>query len=168
MTNLAADYGRLICGSFRPYQGDTKTYRIDETPAGRKRAWDDSDLAIQIRDEIESNVLIVSYNGVMFDLKFLDSRLMHHRERVMRRPLHKDLLWTAKTAFALSSNRLATVQEHLHLTHEKTRLDPEMWVRAAAGDLEAIAYVVEHCEADVAVLEEVFEYLIPFVKEVHA
>ena len=171
MTNLAADFGHMICASFKKYgEPEVTTLRIDRTAVGKVKPWNDSALAVQIRDQLEKQFLVVSYNGVMFDRKFLDTRLMgpECRERVVRMPLHKDLLWTAKRAFHLSSNRLQTIQEYLGLSSSKTRLDPALWNRAAAGHTPAIDYVVEHCEADVRVLEELFEYLIPFVQEVHS
>ena len=168
MTNLNADFGRILCGSFKSYGQPSHTYRIDETPGGKKEPWNDRDLCIQLRDAIEESWMILSYNGVMFDIKYLNSRLLKHRERVIQKPLHRDMYFVAKTVFAISSNRLASVQEFLGLDTTKTRLDPAMWNRAAAGDKLALNYVVEHCEADVAVLEEVFEHLIPFIKEIHA
>jgi len=167
MTGLNADYGRLICGSFKPYGQPVQTYRIDHTEAGRKEPWNDRDLAVQLRDALEGEFLVYSYNGVMFDLKFLDSRLLAHGERPTRRPMHKDLMFVAKNALAISSNRLLTVQEHLNLPVSKTRLDPSIWLRAQTGDTAAIDYVVEHCEADVEVLERVFEYLKGFIKVVY-
>mgnify|MGYP001582779592 CR=1 FL=1 len=165
---LNANYGRIHCASIRHYGEETLTLRIDETKIGRKEKWNDRDLAVAIRDELEKQFMIISYNGVMFDLKYLNSRLMFHRERVLKKPLHKDLLWTAKTVFALSDNRLVTVQEFLGLDASKTRLRPDMWNRAAAGDPVALDYVCTHCEADVLVLEQVFEHLVPFIKEVHS
>lgn len=167
MTNLHADYGRLICGCIKPYGQPTWTFRIDETAAGTARVWDDGDLAVILRDALKDNYEIIGYNSVMFDIKFLNSRLMKHGEDVLVLPRrqHRDMLFVAKRAFALSSNRLQSVQEFLRLKNEKTRLEPEMWIRASAGDPEAIDYVVEHCQADVAVLEEVFEYLLPYVMD---
>ena len=167
MTNLHANYGRLICGCIRPYGGPTTIIRIDETVGGSAVVWDDRETAVALRDELEKNYQVYGYNTVMFDIKFLNSRLMKHGERVLRTPLHKDLLFMAKKAFALSDNRLLTVQEFLGLDSKKTRLDPEMWIRASAGDSAAIDYVVEHCVADVAVLEEVFTYLAPYITDIY-
>ena len=167
MTGLSANYGRLICGCIKPYGGEVTTLRIDDTARGVTYPWDDHDLALGLRDELEKQWMIVGWNSVMFDIKFLNSRLMFHRERVLRKPLHKDLLFTAKTVFALTDNRLITVQEHLQLDEAKTRLDPNEWIKASAGDAGAIDYVAEHCVQDVRVLEEVFEHLVPFIKEIH-
>lgn len=147
MTSLNANYGRLICGSFLPLGSHTPvTYRIDQPTDGIKRdVWDDSRLAVELRDYIEKQFQIYGYNTVMFDIKFLNSRLMFHKQRVVTRKMHKDLLFTAKYAFHLSDNRLQTVQEFLQLPDHKTRLDPDQWIRAAAGDPDSINYVVTHC-----------------------
>ena len=166
-TNLNANYGRLICGCIRPYGGDVQTFRIDETLIGLKEPWNDSQLAVQIRDALEVQFQIYGYNSVMFDMKYLDSRLMIHHERPTRRPMHKDLLFVAKGVFAFNSVSLKSVQEALGLVEEKTRLDPQEWVKAATGHTPAIDYVVEHCVKDVLVLEEVFERLAPFIRVIY-
>lgn len=168
MTNLTANYGRFICGCIKTYQKPVQTFRIDQTKAGKKCAWDDSDLVAQIRDCLEQQWFITTWNGIMFDVKFLNARLMKHRLRALHKPMHKDLLFTAKGTLALSDCRLVTVQEFLELEVAKTRLDCDQWIAAAAGHSPAIDYVVEHCEHDVMVLEEVFEHLLPHVKEIHA
>lgn len=166
-TSLNANYGRLIGGCIKSYGEEVKSFRIDETKAGKKCNYDDSELACNIRDALEGEFQIFGYNSVMFDMKFLDSRLLHHGLRPTTRPMHKDLLFVAKGVFQLSDNRLQTVQEHLKLDTSKTRLDPDQWVGAAAGDKKCIDYVMEHCVADVQVLEEVFERLAPFVRVIY-
>lgn len=167
MTNLHADYGRLICGCIKPYGEEPQIFRIDETPVGKKEPWNDRDLAVQLRDALEKYFMVYSYNGIMFDIKFLNSRLMKHGERVLEPPMHKDLLFTAKRAFALSSNRLATVQEFLDLESEKSRIDGENWNRAATGNKPAIDYIVDHCVRDVAVLEDLFDVLKPYIRDIY-
>jgi len=167
MTNLNANFGRIICGCIKPYNQPVQTFRIDQTKVGRREPWNDSELAVILRDQIEKQFLIVSYNGIMFDIKYLNSRLLKYKQRPLKKPLHKDMLFTAKTVFALSSNSLQTVQEFLGLDTQKTRLDPEYWNMAATGHSEAIQYVATHCEHDVMVLEEVFQVLLPFIKEIH-
>lgn len=164
---LDADYGRVLCGSIKHYGQPTVTYRSDDTKSGKAHIWDDRDVVVQIRDAIESSFMIMTWNGIMFDIKYLNSRLMFHEERAIRKPLHKDLLFVAKSNLLCHNHRLQSVQEFLNLAEEKTRLQPHMWVRAMAGDREAMNYVVEHCEADVAVTELAFERLVPFIREIH-
>ena len=166
-TNLNANYGRLICGSVKAYGQPPVTFRIDETPIGKLEPWNDSQLAVLIRDALEGEFQIYGYNSVMFDMKYLDSRLMIHKERPTRRPMHKDLMFVAKSVFAFNSVSLKSVQEALGLVEEKTRLDPMEWVQAATGHKPAIDYVVEHCEKDVMVLEEVFTRLAPFIHVIY-
>ncbi len=49
----------------------------------------------------------------------------------------------------------------------KTKVDPEHWNKAALdGCRKSMDYIVEHCEADVILLEEVTELLRPFVPKV--
>lgn len=166
-TNLNANYGRLLCGCVKPYGQDAKVFRCDMSPSYKKEPWNDRVVAMKIRDALEGSYQIYAYNSVMFDVKFLNTRLMKHGERVLQTPMHKDLLFTAKRAFALSDNRLATIEEFLNLAHQKTRLDPEIWVRATAGDTKSLDYIVDHCEKDCQVLEDLFEKLIPFIGQIY-
>ena len=76
-------------------------------------------------------------------------------------------MFVAKSVFAFNSVSLKSVQEALGLVEEKTRLDPMEWVQAATGHKPAIDYVVEHCEKDVMVLEEVFTRLAPFIHVIY-
>ena len=163
MSGLNADYARILCACVKPYNMPAEVYRFDETKVAKKEPWNDREVAVWIRDALEGTYQIYGYNSVQFDLKFLNSRLLKHRERPLKQPLHKDLLYVAKNTFCLSSNRLATVQEFLGLETEKTRIDGEHWNRATAGHKPSMDYIVEHCQRDVGVLEELFEMLVPFI-----
>ena len=172
-TNLKAMMGILLCGSFLAIgadgpEGPPSTYglRLDAT-----NPYDpdpDYSLAVDLRDEIERYNLIVTWNGKMFDIPFLNARLLFHRERPVAPQFHVDLMYYAGySANRIGSKRLISVQQFLQLPHEKTALDWEVWKRAARGDPSAMSSVVTHCEADVTVLAEAWPRLLPYVKNIH-
>jgi len=171
-TDLKAFMGTLLCGSFQPIDpgGPDPTYTkalsfplidaFDPNP--------DRELAVRIRDEIEQYNLIVTWNGKMFDIPFLNARLLFHKERPVRPQFHLDLMYYAGySANRIGSKKLASVQQFLQITEQKTALDWEIWKRAGKGDPEALAEVVHHCEIDVRVLAEAYWRLLPYVRNLH-
>lgn len=154
-TALDARFGQLLCGvvgahnSADPEEPILRTYTLADYEDER---WDDQALAKGLRDELERFDLIVTYNGARFDIPFLNTRLKRHRLRGVRVARHKDLLYVMRGRFRLNSNRLEVVEEFVLGQRAKTRLDPEVWRKAIMGHEESYAYVVDHCQQDVAVL----------------
>lgn len=168
-TDLKALMGRLLCTSFKPFGGDPYTFRVDRKPWKSIDPIDDSRLAVAARDELEKHNLIVGWNSKMFDVPFLNARLAKANERPLQvLNFHADLMWYAGgCSMRIGSKRLENVQKFFNLDQEKTPLDWEEWQRAALGSKAAMQRVVEHCEADVTVLSQAYEHLLPHVKNLH-
>lgn len=168
-TNLKANFGRILCGSVADMHGNVRTLRIDDEPFKRERRRDDAALAVGLRDYLEQFDVLVGWNSKMFDIPYLNTRLLIANERPMRMDImHLDPMYKAgKGSLALHSKRLDAVAKTFRLPVQKTGLDPEIWNDAADGDREAMDYVVEHCEHDVLVLRMVFHILKPLIKIVH-
>jgi len=168
-TNLKANFGRILCASVADMFGNVRTFRIDEAPYARERRRDDVALAVALRDYLEQFDVILGWYSKMFDVPYLNTRLLIGNERPLRADImHVDAIWKAKKgSMALHSARLDALAKTFRLDVQKTGLDPEIWNDAADGDKEAMDYVVEHCEADVLVLRKVFHVLKPLIKIVH-
>lgn len=157
-TNLKANFGRILCASVADMHGNVRTFRIDEEPYKRPRRRDDIAVAVALRDYLEEFDFIVGWYSKMFDVPYLNTRLLLGNERPLRQDMkHVDAIWKAKKgSLALHSARLDALAKTLRLDVQKTGLDPEIWNDAADGEQYAMDYVVEHCEADVLVLRKVF------------
>lgn len=172
-TSLEASLGRILCASFQPVwnngeRAEPYTFRGDSKKFKRKDPLNDMALCEAIRDELEKYHCIVTWNGKLFDVPFLQARLLKHEKRRFHPHLHADMMWYAGgNSNRIGSKRLATVQEYLSLESSKTPLDRETWQRAAAFHKESFDKVVEHCEADVKVLEEAYWRLLPAVANLH-
>ena len=168
-TNLKANFGRILCASVADMHGNVRTFRIDEEPFKRPKRRDDSALAAGLRDYIEQFDFLVTWYGKMFDLPYIDTRLLIANERPVRKDImHSDPIYKAgHGSLALHSRRLDAVTKTFRLPVQKPGLDPDIWNDAADGDRDAMDYVVEHCEADVLVLRYVFHILKPLIKIVH-
>lgn len=181
-TDLSASWGRILCASFADQDTEVWTIRGDKRPhdlpsTGHAKhipgneIVDDSKLCVAIRDTLEEADIIVSWNGILHDIPFLNGRLQQAGERPCQiktwpNGAHLDLMYYATgSAIKIGSKSLANVSKFFKLPNQKTPLDGKTWQRAAAGERAAMNLVVEHCEADVMVLRDTLPYLAPHVKK---
>lgn len=172
-TDLAASWGRILCCSFHDLgEGDNvTTFRGDVKPHRRPVRVDDSKLCIAIRDRLETADMIVGWNSILHDVPLLNARLAVAGERPLNPRKHLDLMFYAGgVSLKVGGRRLDTVAKFFKVPNQKTPLDGDMWQRAAVGDktnsgVPAMDYIVEHCEADVLVLRDLWPHLFPFVKK---
>lgn len=169
-TDLAASWGRILCASFASIQGDVYSFRGDIGKLKGDTEIDDSKLCLAIRDELEAADMIVGWNSKLHDVPLLNARLAVAGERAVRigerhGTSHLDLMWYSSGAsMKIGGRSLATVSRFFGVVHSKTALDGSTWQLAGAGNRKATAAVVEHCEADVLVLRDLWDYLAPYVK----
>lgn len=165
-TNLDADFGRILCACIRDLETkETTTYRCDSYNTFKKEPWNDSKLCIDIRDHLHKYDIIVTWYGKMYDVKYLQARLLINRESELRKIKHIDLYFQARNKLKVASGRLEKVSLLLGIKG-KTPLHPEVWVRATAGDHKSLDYVVDHCQKDVSVLHAVYNKLSKFVERI--
>ena len=158
-TDLKGNFGRLLAGSIADSWGHVTTFRYTDYPG--QTLIDDSGLAVAIRDELERYDEWVSWNGKLFDVPFLNARLLRAGQAPLRKDrIHVDLMYYAKGQFTrLGSARLENVSRFFRTENNKTPLTPELWALASAGSTHALEEIVEHCEADVLVLRDVYSHL---------
>lgn len=171
-SDLSASWGRILCASFADLTGKAKTFRGDAPRFKGRNLVDDSKLVVAIRDELEKADMIMDWNGKLHDVPLLNARLALAGERPLRlgekngATRHVDLMWYAGgSSMKIGGRRLDTVAKFFKCDNQKTPLDGETWQLAAAGDRKAMNLVVEHCEADVLVLRDVFPNLAAGIKK---
>jgi uncharacterized protein YprB with RNaseH-like and TPR domain len=167
-SNLNGNFGRILCGSFTPVGGTVaETYGSKVGLLGNKMA-DDAKTILDIKNKLEDSWVWVSWNGKLFDIPFLNARLLIHGYKPVEKRLHIDLMYYARGQFMrIHSSRLDAVAQTFKIKSQKTLLVPDIWVKATLGDREAMNYVVEHCEHDVFALSEIFPILKPFIANIH-
>lgn len=168
MSNLNADYGIVLCGVVKPYKGKAISARIDQFPLYKKDRSSDKALILELRKMLGGFDILVSYNGKCFDIPFLNARLLSHGLERLPQTKHIDVYWQARYKLKLSSSRLEAVQEFLGLEVKKTRIDGRHWTRAVSGYKGDLDYIVDHCKLDVAVLEQVYDAMRPYIDVIHS
>lgn len=160
-THLKADFGTVLAIGFKWY-GDKKVHCLKITDFPMKHIIDDRGLIQAFMEIIGQADLIVTYNGLNFDVKYLKSKLLKYRLPPFppRSVLpHVDLYFTVKENMAITRKSLANVSNFLELKATKTPVTGNQWMLATAGDRKALKYVVDHCIADVELLEEAYDRL---------
>jgi Predicted exonuclease len=107
----------------------------------------------------------VTYNGRVFDIPYLNDRLVYYGERTVRPRLHFDLLFTTRKLFSatLPDCRLGTVEDYiLNLPREDDLpgyLVPEYYRRwLFSRDADILRPIIKHNEADVANLAKLMRH----------
>lgn len=117
--------------------------------------------------------IIVSWNGKLFDIPVLQSRLAYwdgvdgeHSE--LRPNMHVDLMYYATGQFnRLGRKSLQNVSEYFAVENHKTPLRIRQWNGAMAGKDEDYEKIVDHCNADVLVLRDVLPHLKRHIRTIH-
>lgn len=157
------DYGRIIkdkkiiCVSYK-WQFEDKVHTI---------IWDqnqnDKQLLkkfIKILGEADE---IVAHNGDRFDIKEIRTRAI--QEGLLMFPHYRsfDTLKKARKYFNFHSNKLDYLGEIFQVGRKLDHEGIELWDQVESGNAQALKKMVQYCEQDVLLLEDVFHFLSPYV-----
>ena len=164
-SNLNANFGIILCAVVKPFDGTCRVFRGDAYPKWKKHRSDDSALCHDIMEELQRYDIWIAHNGTNFDIPFLRTRLMRTGIR-MPQPKIVDPVRLARRYLRLGYNSLEQVAAHFGI-YGKTKVEGHYWMEATLdGSVVAMNYIVEHCIADVRLLEKVADklcYLVPKV-----
>jgi len=160
-SQLRANFGDILSW-FIKHRGQNKyeSYVLQksdfETPDRDREA------VRKLLESIQKFDKIVTYYGIGFDRKFILTRAVAYGFQWLpeKTVQHLDLYWPVKNNLLLHSCRLDSVADLLDTITQKTPLKPHHWEKAGKGDLDALAYIVDHNKKDVRILEQVHDALI--------
>lgn len=124
---------------------------------------DDSRIASELRELLEDADIIITYNGVKFDIPKINTRLLIHGITIPSLYRHVDLYKTIKSEFSFESNSLDYVNKVLELP-TKLPLDKAVWLDCYSGNGEALDEMRKYNENDVIILEMLYNKLKPWIK----
>ena len=166
---LTADEGIILCGVVQSSRR-TKPYvlRIDQLDSKTWRAGKrghDRNTVRALVELLSDHDVLVAHNGSFFDLPMLRTRQLRWGDKPMPDMKVIDPWKVAKRKFNLKSNSLARVADFVGIRDRKTPLNMSTWAAAMQdGDKAALDLIVEHCIADVRVLDGVLGFVKPFIK----
>ena len=165
-THLKADFGTMLAFGYK-WSGDEgpTVLSITDYKGWKKDPTDDGKLCRDASKLLEEADMFVTYFGKGFDVKFLNAKMLEHGLPIVPNTAHVDLFYVVKANLALSRKSLGNVGYFLNLNAEKTPVEGRIWKKAMVGDADSIDYIVEHCAADVNLLEEAYDKLKPLVRQ---
>jgi len=147
----------IICGAWKVL-GEDKVYATQVSEVGN-----DLDVCITLRDALAHADIIVGHNSDKFDIKKLNTRLVYYGLEPLPLIPTVDTLKEAKKMFKFSSNRLDYISKFL-TGKGKIHVEYELWLEVMEGNKKSLKKMVDYNKEDVRVLEGVYEYLRPFMK----
>lgn len=154
-SDLNANWGVILCGGVKNYGVKNTRVHVSKTPTN------DRDVVRRIAEDVSDADAWVTWYGKYFDVPFLNSRLIFHGLKPLPNIPNIDGWAIAKYKLKLNSNRLQSVRDFLGLPTDKTKVAGPIWLAAISGDKKAMKYIVDHCWADVEVLEEAYDRIKP-------
>ena len=132
---------------------------------------DDRGLVVWLRDYLEESFdILTAWNGLLFDLPYHNARLAYHGERLMNQKMYVDMMYAARGgrySLKVGSAKLKNVAKFFRTPHQKPDLEWNTFRLAGFGDEEALALLIDRCEADVLVMRDIFLHLRPVVRTIH-
>lgn len=171
-TGFEADYNIILCAVIKPFtensDGKHKIIRSDSYSQWDTSRSCDAPLCRDLRSEMDKYDIIVAHNGTRFDVPFMMTRFLKWGIK-WNQPKIVDPVRLARRYMKLGSNSLKSVTHHLGI-QGKTECLGEQWMEAkfdrGKSNKKAMDYVVEHCIADVDILEQVTLRLKHFVPKI--
>lgn len=163
-TNLKADFGIMLSYAFK-VRGKDKIYSnvIQQKDINSLKL--DKPLVKQCLEDMRRFDMIVTYYGTGYDLPFTRTRAMKWGLDFPEYGalIHHDLYYVARAKLSLSRKSLENVGKLIGVGELKNHLDPDIWTQALLNP-KARAYILDHNERDVILLEKAHDRLMPYVK----
>lgn len=149
---------KIICISYK-WEGDESVYHLqwDKGQDDKQMIADFIKLA-NVADEL------IGHNGDRFDIKWLRTRAIKHRLPMFPQYRTLDTLKKARSGFYFNSNKLDYIAKYLGVGAKTPHDGFDMWVSVMNGDEVALQKMVEYCDNDVVILEDVFHVLQNYIK----
>lgn len=147
--NLNADFGTIVTVSVKPYKG--KPWTVYCRPGKDKK------LVKEVAAEMSKYPVWCTFYGKLFDIPFINSRLLVNNLPPLPKHHHIDLYWVVKSRTHLSRRNQGHILSWLGTTEEKMGVSPNVWANLAADYNKNIKTLVKRCESDVIGLEAMYD-----------
>lgn len=155
-TNILNDF-YMVSWSAK-WLGSTEILSDVLTPREVKRR-DDKRICKSIWKLIDDADIIITHNGISFDMKKLNTRFVANKLGLPREYKNIDTLRLARRVFSFSSNRLDYLAKFLGVGEKREGSDYALWLRCLTGEEKALTEMQEYNKNDVVILEEVYNIL---------
>lgn len=165
ITTLTAQMSSIICAGWKVH-GERKTHCINawDFPRWKKDVNDDFEVVKALYEVLASSDAIVTHNGVRFDWKHLQTRIIYHGLPPLPKIPHIDTKQLASRHLYAFNNRLGNLGKFLEKEDKLDHDGWEMWVDVYDRKAKAMRKMEKYCKQDVNLLDKLFTRLKPFAK----
>ena len=107
--------------------------------------------------------VVVAHNAANFDVKKANARFMFHGMNPPSPFKTVDTLSVARSKFKFTSNKLDYLGRRLGIGKKKEHAGMILWEKCMEGDKKSWKEMVEYCEQDVLLLEELYKKFLPYI-----
>ncbi|NBW18275.1 MAG: hypothetical protein EBR82_60910 [Caulobacteraceae bacterium] len=154
--NIVEDW-RIHCAAWK-WVGQKKVYTATEKDR------DDFGVVAKVAEAIKKADYLIIHNGIKFDMKKLNARIIYHRLPPIPALPVVDTLREARACAAFTSNRLDYIGEYLNVGR-KLHNSPGLWTKAFNGDRKSLREMSLYNVQDVLLLEDVYNEIRPYMKK---
>lgn len=144
--------------------GEKDVMYMDQRSA--KNISNDKKLLKEIWKLLDKADVVITQNGISFDMKKLNSRFILNGLKPISSVKHIDTLRIAKKNFAFTSNKLEYMSHNLCKSFQKLKHSEfggfELWKQCLNGNIKAWKEMEKYNKQDVLALEELYFKLQPF------
>ena len=154
--NNVIEDAKIICVSYK-WQDKNKVHTLDW---GTKKV--DMKLIHEFVKIMNKANEIIGHNGDRFDIPWVRTRALYHGIHNVPRWQTLDTLKSVRSNLKLPSNRLDAIGRYFDLG-EKIKVDGDLWQNIVFGDGSRMEEMIDYCEQDVVLLQQVYEKIIGVV-----
>lgn len=164
---LRANITSIICAGWK-YLDGSKTHCINawDYPAWKKDVNNDYYVCREIYNIIKNADAVVTHNGIRFDWKFLQTRLVFHGFDPLRDIPHIDTKKIASKNLFVINNRLGTLGKFFVQDNKLENGGWQLWIDTWHRCPKALKKMERYCKQDVKLLEKLYKKLRPFAKNI--
>ena len=156
-SNLKADFGTVVVASIKPFGKRPRSWSC--------RPGDDKGLVAEVRNALSDYPVWCTFYGKLFDIPFINSRLLVHGLEPLPKHHHIDCYWVVKARTALSRRNQAHLLSWLGTPESKMSVSPNVWAEMPVN-AEHLDTLVKRCESDVRGLEALYRKTKHLISEI--
>lgn len=157
-SNLNADFGTVVVVSIKPYKMDPITFHC--------RPGRDKKLLKDVAKVMEEYPVWGTFYGKLYDIPFLNSRLLVNGLPPLPKHHHIDMYWVVKSRTHLSRRNQGHILSWLGTNEEKMSVSPTIWANLARDYDTNIKILIDRCESDVIGLEAMYDRVKHLIGEI--
>jgi uncharacterized protein YprB with RNaseH-like and TPR domain len=157
-TNLRGDYGAALVVSIKPYKSKPTSFVV-------KQVGNDQRIVREAKEMLEDANCWVTYYGKMFDIPFLNTRLLKWGDGPIEKKPHIDMYFTLKSNILTARKSQSHLLLWLGTQEQKMGVSADVWARIASGG-QNLTTMRQRCESDVSGLEGLYDKTKHLIREI--